>query len=394
MLRREHWFTSMSCCVGDGRSVPEATSTVVGPRIGEDRVRGIGVDRDRRIGEDRDRKIGEDRDRKIDDLRLAFRAATWYYLDGLTQAEIAGRLGVSRPTAGRLVARARDRGLVRIEVEFPSDLSGDVHAEIEHTLEQRFGLTEVVVVSSRVDDIGPVGMPRSFTPLARAAAGVIARRLRPGDALGFTWGPETIAVADALGRSAAGCRVVVQLDGSLTTGAYRTGAEYVLARAAEHLHAEPIRLPVPLYADPATVASMRTDSMISTTLAAGRDADVMVFGTGAVAVDTTLVAGSFLDHADIDDLTARGAKGEIGGRFFDADGVPLSGRPNDVAMSVELEDIRDCPTSVLIAGGATRHEAVLGAIRGGFASILICDIECARWLLTAAADPIPGKTRT
>ena len=41
------------------------------------------------------------------DLRLALRAATLYYLDGLTQAEIASRLGVSRPTAGRLIARAK-----------------------------------------------------------------------------------------------------------------------------------------------------------------------------------------------------------------------------------------------------------------------------------------------
>ncbi len=353
--------------------MPDVTSTIGGE---SDHL----PDVDRRLAGD------GDRDRKIDDLRLAFRAATWYYLDGLTQAEIASRLGVSRPTAGRLVARARDRGLVRIEVEFPSDMSGDVHADIERALEHRFGLTEAVVVGSRVDDIGPVGMPRSFTPLARAAAGVITRRLRPDDALGFTWGPETIAVADALGRSTAGCRTVVQLDGSLTTGAYRTGAEYVLARAAEHLQADPIRLPVPLYADPATVASMRADSTISTVLAAGRRADVMVFGTGAVAVDTTLVAGSFLDHADIEDLTARGAAGEIGGRFFDAAGVPLEGRPNDVAMSVGLDDIRDCPTTVLIAGGASRHSATLGAIRGGFATVLVCDIECARWLLAAAAE--------
>ena len=35
-----------------------------------------------------------------EDLRLALRAATLYYLDGLTQAEIATRLGVSRPDCG------------------------------------------------------------------------------------------------------------------------------------------------------------------------------------------------------------------------------------------------------------------------------------------------------
>lgn len=341
------------------------------------------------------RPVGEpvdaERGRGLDDLRLAFRAASWYYLDGLTQAEIAARLGVSRPTAGRLVARARDRGLVRIEVEFPSEIAGDMHTDLEHRLEQRFGVTEAVVVGSRVDDIGPVGMPRSFTPLAKATAGVLSRRLRPTDVLGFTWGPETVALADSLGRGGTTCASVVQLDGSLTTGAYRTGAEYVLSRAADHLHAEPIRLPVPLYADPATVTSMRSDSTISAILAAGRAADVMVFGTGTVGVNTTLVAGSFLNENDVRDLTASGAAGEIGGQFFDINGVPHVGRPNDVAMSVALDEIRACPTSILMAGGAARHEAVLGAIRGGFVTVLVCDIECAHWLLSRDTE-VPGGT--
>ena len=63
----------------------------------------------------------KDRGASPEDLRLALRAATLYYLDGLTQAEIAARLGVSRPTAGRLIARAKAKGLVRIEVVVPPD---------------------------------------------------------------------------------------------------------------------------------------------------------------------------------------------------------------------------------------------------------------------------------
>ena len=59
-----------------------------------------------------------------EDLRLALRAATLYYLDGMTQAEVATRLGVSRPTAGRLIARAKAKGLVRIEVVVPPDAAG------------------------------------------------------------------------------------------------------------------------------------------------------------------------------------------------------------------------------------------------------------------------------
>jgi deoxyribonucleoside regulator len=88
-----------------------------------------------------------------EDLRLALRAATLYYLDGLTQAEIATRLGVSRPTAGRLVARAKAKGLVRIEVVVPPDMSDDLHADEERELERRFSLTERV--QNQLPDIYP-----------------------------------------------------------------------------------------------------------------------------------------------------------------------------------------------------------------------------------------------
>src|SRR3954468_13561446 len=87
----------------------------------------------------------KDRAASPEDLRLALRAATLYYLDGLTQAEVAARLGVSRPTAGRLIARAKADGLVRIEVVVPPDVGDDLHAAEERELERTFGLTEAVI---------------------------------------------------------------------------------------------------------------------------------------------------------------------------------------------------------------------------------------------------------
>ena len=68
------------------------------------------------------------------DLRLLVRAATMYHLEGLTQAEIAARLGVSRPTAGRLVARARAQGLVQVTVSAPPHLSASIHTDVELSL--------------------------------------------------------------------------------------------------------------------------------------------------------------------------------------------------------------------------------------------------------------------
>ncbi|WP_102143300.1 sugar-binding transcriptional regulator [Mycobacterium hubeiense] len=300
-----------------------------------------------------------------EDLRLALRAATLYYLDGLTQAEIASRLGVSRPTAGRLVARAKARGLVRIDVVVPPDMRDDLHADEERELEKRYGLTEAVVAGN----------------LGRAAAALVMRRLAPNDVLGITWGPEQAAVAAALTPGVASCKAVVQLDGAMSTAAYQTGTEFILGRCADTLRASIIRLPAPLYADAATVTSMRSDSVISRTLEAGRRADVMLFGVGAVSTSTTLFEGSFLDTRMIDDLIALGAVGEIGGRFFDADGRPVHHELQQRAVSVPLQDIARCKKTILISSGPAKHHATLAALRGKLARLLVCDIDCARWLL-------------
>ena len=82
------------------------------------------------------------------------------------------------------------------------------------------------------------------------------RRLSADDVLGFTWGPEQVAVATSLAPGVASCRTVVQLDGAMSTASYQTGMEYILNRSAEVLRATAIRLPAPLYADPSTVMSM------------------------------------------------------------------------------------------------------------------------------------------
>ncbi|ODQ88090.1 sugar-binding transcriptional regulator [Mycolicibacterium flavescens] len=315
-----------------------------------------------------------------EDIRLALRAATMYYLDGLTQAEIASNLGVSRPTAGRLIARAKAKGLVRIEVAVPPEMTEHLHAEEERELERRFGLTEAVIAGHGADVGGP-GRPASYAGVGRAAAALLMRRLSSDDVLGFTWGPEQVAVAAALTPGVASCRAVVQLDGAMSTASYQTGTEFILTRAGDTLRAATLRLPAPLYADASTVASMRNDSVISRTLEAGRRADMMLFGVGAVSTSTTLFEGSFLDTRMLDGLVSLGAVGEIGGRFFDAHGAPVVTELQQRAVSVPLEDVRNCDKTLLISSGTTKYQATLGALRGKLARLLVCDIDCAHWLL-------------
>ncbi|PVY33802.1 sugar-binding transcriptional regulator [Williamsia muralis] len=311
------------------------------------------------------------------DLRLLVRAATMYHLEGLTQAEVAARLGLSRPTAGRLIARARAQGLVRVVIDAPPHLAGSIHTDEERDLETAFGLKEALIIDQLAD-----GTQTGDSALGRAGASVLIRRLDPNSTLGFTWGPETVAVADSITPRSASCRRVVQMDGSMTSVEYHTGVDHALSRFAERLGAQPLRLVAPLYADPDTVKALQRDSILSQSFKAAEEADVMVFGVGSVTTSTTLFEGAYIDAAILDELTGLGAVGEIGGRFYDKDGVTVESSLVDRTVSVPLEAVRSCPTTMLISGGTHRRESILGALRGGLATTLITDLGTAHWLIT------------
>ena len=267
------------------------------------------------------------------DLRLLVRAATMYHLEGLTQAEIASRLGVSRPTAGRLVARARAQGLVRVSVAAPAHLSASIHTDLERAVEETLGLDEVLIIDEVAD-----GTTTGNAALGRAGASVLTRRIQATDTFGFTWGPEQVAVADAMAASAS-CQRVVQMDGSMTSVEYHTGVDHALGRFSERLGARPVRLVAPLFADPDTVRALERDSIVSQALAAARSAEVMLFGVGSVSTSTTLFEGAYIDTEVLGELHEVGAVGDGAAVRDDHDAV--GDRGGQLVLMLQLEDVEE-----------------------------------------------------
>src|SRR5918997_7074609 len=82
-----------------------------------------------------------------DEDHLIMKVVRLYYDHHLTQAEVASRMGFSRPKVSRLLAEGRARGLVKVEIAEPT---GDF-APLEIALEDRYGLSEALVVASAED---------------------------------------------------------------------------------------------------------------------------------------------------------------------------------------------------------------------------------------------------
>src|SRR5260221_510665 len=93
--------------------------------------------------------------------------ARLYYIRELTQQQIAQRLGVSRFKVLRLLEQARAEGVVRFEIDEPVPVLDD----LSHRLEERFGVTAVVVQRD----------------VARAAANLLPPLLHDRDVLVRAW---------------------------------------------------------------------------------------------------------------------------------------------------------------------------------------------------------------
>src|SRR6266852_7994323 len=76
------------------------------------------------------------------ELRQMVRCLELYYRQSRSQKDIAEALGVSAATVSRLLKRAFDEGLVRVELDLPRT------PELETALVERFGLRDAVVVAT------------------------------------------------------------------------------------------------------------------------------------------------------------------------------------------------------------------------------------------------------
>jgi deoxyribonucleoside regulator len=307
---------------------------------------------------------------------LILKVLRLYYEHDLTQAEVASRLGFSRPKVSKLIAEGKDRGLVKIEIAEPA---GDF-APLEIALENRYGLEEVLVVATSED--------RDTTELSagRAGAALLARLCTAHTVLGLSWDVSVRALADATPQRAFGCKRVVPLVGGMGKAQAQLHSNQVCADLAEKLDAECLHL-----AAPAIVRSSgsRTELAalpgIEDTLTEGAACDVAVVGIGGVLPSSTMVEAGYFTLDEFLGLRERGIVGDVCCHFLDAEGNPRHPGLSKRIVGLTPDELLAISKTIGIATGAEKAPGVAAVIKGGFVRALICDRELALSLLEVSS---------
>jgi deoxyribonucleoside regulator len=300
--------------------------------------------------------------------------ATRFYLTGQSQIEIARSVGLDASTVSRYLKKARDEGVVRIEIKRPRSLHGDLAME----LAQSFNLKRAVVVTGEG--------PGSVQAVARAAADYVNSQLINGMRLGLSWGRMLSAAIHMLPPGTVSDLDVSLLHGGVgSAGAGIQGVELARHIASLHPHSHVHYLHAPVLVDsPDIKDAMLRDGSIRAALESAASREMALVGIGTLDESAPLIRFGHISARDRRRLLAAGAIGDTCTRFFTHEGEPVHVL-DDRLIAIEWDELKRIPLVVAMAAGIDKRDAILGALRAACVNVLITDEATARAVLKGAA---------
>ena len=305
-------------------------------------------------------------------LDEAARAGWLSYVGGMTQDQIAAELGISRQRAQRLVSRAMAEGLIHVRLHHRIGACMD----LESALKDRFGLQRARVMPSLGAGADPV------TTIAPAAAAELERFLGMEEPLTIALGTGRAlrGMVDAMDRLDAPRHRLVSLIGNIAPDGSASFFDVVM-RLADKVHAPHFPMPVPVISPtPEENAAFHALPPVRRVVDLARNADVVFVGVGQMSEDAPLLKDGFVSRAELDEMQAAGATGEVAGWVFDSEGNYLDFGTNRRTGGVRVTPGLQRP-AIGIAAGASKVPAIRGALRSSIINGLVTDEVTATALL-------------
>ncbi len=344
---------------------------------------GNGLGGRRESGNVKPRPAGSERTRDPLELeRFLVEVARAYYEHDLTQDQIAERLGVSRSQVSRYLQEARDLNIVQIRIVEPDERRTDT----ERALVARFPHLREVVVPS-VFSLDPLVARRV---VGRAAARLLERLIQPGSTICLGAGRTLAETVAALRPRPLANVTICQAMGNAGHVTLEADSDAVATKAAAALNAVVWQVNAPAILGPGSSASVleASNRPIHEALERARAADLYVVGIGSMSGDEIFVRTGLVQNTELRALSEAGAVGDICANFFDSFGRPVPGPFLDRVVGITLDDLRNARLALAVACGEEKAAAILGALRGRYATALVTDEHtAARVLQLDASDP-------
>ena len=297
--------------------------------------------------------------------------AKMYYEQELTQADIASALGVSRPLISNMLHRAKELGIVNIEIRSP--LRSD--KELFNRLKKRYGLVDGLIIPANRNNLD-----FSLRNVVSQAALFVEKKLANCQRIGLGWGNTVSQLINLFHVDLIGMdnqRVACPLIGSMTSPSSDWHPNELTRRLTERIGGQTVWLHAPAF--PGTKENYKNFQVTEEfqyIYKCWQKLDIALVEIEAypsVPDQATAIRFGFA-------LNTKQAVGGLLSYFYDISGKIIEGK-NDYVIRIPLDFLRKVKRIFLICSGNTKVQALLGALKMDIVTHLVTDDITANTML-------------
>lgn len=321
---------------------------------------------------------------KEEKKKLLAKAAYMYYQQDLTQAQIAKELNIYRTTVSRMLAQAKELGIVEITINHfdPALFS------LEEQLKRIYQLKHI--------EIAPVEAAMSEEEkeesLAKTAAGWLRRQLTDDCVIGVSWGESVGNTVSHLEAKSVTNATIVPIVGGPSHINSRYHVNTLVYELARKLNGHSVFVNATVTQETKQLAEGIFQSKYFQELREyWQQVDLAIVGVGGPLSYKKSQWRDLLTEEDYEELRLREAIGDCCCRFYDRYGKLLKGQLDQRTIGLPLEALAKIPQSVGIARGTGKARSIFPLLEQGYLNTLITDQETAQEILRITEEGKSSK---
>ncbi|MFD1899751.1 sugar-binding transcriptional regulator [Enterococcus termitis] len=312
-------------------------------------------------------KISEDR-------RKMLKIVTMYYEQGLTQAVIAKKMGISRPVISKILQQAKDNGIVSISIK---DESAYV-VELGLRIENKYDLRDVLVIPTN-EQKQPEAIQRE---VSIAASFYVKEHLKADMAVGLSWGTTLADMIDEMPYCSFPSINVCPLVGGVSSEHLYFDTNHLVFRLAEKINSRCQYFYAPALAESIELANILNETkLVKTAMEQAKHVDLAIIGVGNPNESSTWKRLGYIGEDEARLIKQTDVKGDAVASLFDKNGQTVNNEISQRMLGVKVEDLVHIPDVMVIACGEEKAESIKPLLLGKCCTILVIDQAIAEAIL-------------
>jgi len=306
-------------------------------------------------------------------LKLISKILKMYYIDGLTQTEIADKLFISRIKVARFLYYARDNKMVEVKINVPLGEFDSLESEFE----KKFGLNDCRIVPALEN------REELYKYLAFELSDILDRILNENEYVGVSWGTTLEGLGKYLEVNKRKNIKILPVCGAVGV----EGKEYT-TNATTRLFSEKLggmyyTINVPACLDTREAKEiLEKDSNTLQILKHIKNISTSILAASDINLETSFGRLGHFTKDDVDYIKGLGIVGILNFEFLDRDGNLILNKLTDRILRLyPLDAIKNTKNAIMVSFGQQKVDIMRAILKGRLVNMLLTDESTARQIL-------------